>query len=267
MEHSVIQTQRANLSYKATRERFSEYQLHCHGFYELYYFTGGNVRYMVEGTHFTPAASSLILLKPGVVHGVRNTSRELYSRYTFHFTSAIIPAEHRELLLRPFHQDTIYFEGIKLQGAMDTVLESAGLPETLQETAVCCRFQALLTQLFPLMEQNDRAFAGLTKEITEYINEHLRQPLGLQQIAKEFFISKSQLSRIFKRDLDMTIGAYIGLKRSAMAKQLMLKGCTAQEAACTCGFQDYSTFFRTFKRCMGYAPTQGQAFNSVGLEV
>ena len=56
--------------------------------------------------------------------------------------------------------------------------------------------------------------------------------------------------------MNTTVGNYISLKRVHLARQLMLEGLSAEEAAIETGYKDYSTFYRTYKKIMGYSPTQ-----------
>ncbi|MEG1426103.1 MAG: AraC family transcriptional regulator [Oscillospiraceae bacterium] len=248
----------ANFSKKSTCERYTEYQLHCHSCYELYYFISGDVKYMVEGKTYLPQPNSILLLKPNAVHGVMNTSSALYCRYTFHFMPNLISAENRELLYSPFYSEHLYFEHADLEPFFDSVLASETLPGRVREIALSCRFEALLTELYrvaakviPKSGESD----NLAMEITSYIGEHLKEDLRLEDIAKAFFISKSHLNRLFRKDLDTTVGNYIGLKRASIARQLLLQGETAAGASVDCGFKDYSTFFRTYKKFIGHAPT------------
>ncbi|MFI3326253.1 MAG: AraC family transcriptional regulator [Clostridia bacterium] len=234
-----------------------KYQLHCHSFYELYYFINGDIKYMVEGKIYTPKPYSIFLFKPGVVHGLQNVSDTTYTRYTFHFDEEFLPIEHKELLLSSFHGESIYFENINLVSSADLVLEAKTFEdETLSDFAIKLRFETLLTQLFPLGNlKGDDPKDNLAFKITAYIDENFNKNLCLGTIASTFFISKSQLSRIFKKDLNSTVGNYIALKRSVKAKQLINQGYSASTVATLCGFKDYSTFFRTYKKHMGVSPT------------
>lgn len=236
----------------------ADYQLHCHSFYELYYFISGDIKYMVEGKKYTPSPKSMLLLKPGVVHGIQNVSDVTYTRYIFHFGEDYLSIEHKELLLWPFHSDSIYFEGVDLTQVCDRVLEAKNIEtDELRDFSVKCRFEALLTELFVLGNMKGKEPTdNLAYKITAYIDQNLENDLSLDNIASTFFISKSQLSRIFKRDLESTVGNYIGLKRSVRAKQLIMQGQSASLAASACGFKDYSTFFRTYKKFMGKSPAE-----------
>ncbi len=251
-----------DFSRKSTFENMPEYQLHCHGFYEIYFFIGGQVEYMVEGTRYTPAPKSIMLFKPGVVHGVRVNSQVLYTRYAFHFLADCVPPEHREVLLQPFYDDKIYYEceSTELAGLFDFVLSSAELPKNVREIAVLSRFEALLTQLYAMNSHNhsseDSGASDSAAEIVTYINRHITEDISLDELARHFFISKSKLNRIFKKSMDTTVGNYISLKRANIARQFLHRGESAENAAALSGFRDYSTFYRTYKKVLGHSPAE-----------
>lgn len=257
MEPSKINNDFVDFSKKSTVENMDEYFLHCHGFYEIYYFIGGRVDYMVEGKHYAPAPDSILLFRPGVVHGVKINGDEVYTRYTFHFMPDIIPKEHRETLLAPFNED-IYCENAGLQSSFDYVLRSAGMTKKVREIALSSRFESLLTELYSMKKRayEDEGGQDTAAGIIHYINEHISEDITLDDIAKNFFISKSQLNRVFRKSMNTTVGNYISLKRSNIARQLLHSGETAEAAAAASGFKDYSTFYRTYKRVMGHSPAQ-----------
>lgn len=49
---------------------------------------------------------------------------------------------------------------------------------------------------------------------------------------------------------------YLIYKRVIMARQLILNGHTASDAAAQSGFGDYSTFYRAYKKLMHHAPSE-----------
>lgn len=234
----------------------SDYLVHCHLFYEIYYFISGDVDYMVEGKTYHPAPHSILLVKPGAAHGVK-INREDYKRYSFHFMPDIVPLEHRDVLLSPFYEDNIYYENVDLINKFDSVLEADDLPKNIRDIAAACRFENLLTDIFTLgihVENTDQNPHSAEK-IAHYINEHLTESISLDELAAIFFISKSQLNRIFTKSMNLTVGNYISLKRIHLARQFMLEGMSAEDAALKSGFKEYSTFYRSYRKIMGYAPT------------
>ena len=249
-----------DFSRKSSFENMPEYQLHCHSFYEIYYFVGGQVEYMVEGTRYIPAPQSVMLFKPGVVHGVQVKEDVLYTRYAFHFVADCIPLEHREALLAPFYDDKIYYEceSKELENLFDFVLASEELPKKIREIGVLSRFEALLTQLYTINSHSleDTISSDSAADIVAYINQHITEEISLDELAKHFFISKSKLNRVFKKSMDTTVGNYISLKRANIARQFMHRGESAENAAVLSGFRDYSTFYRTYKKVLGHSPAE-----------
>ena len=90
--------------------------------------------------------------------------------------------------------------------------------------------------------------------ILDYIRAHLSEPLTLDQIAGEFFISKHYLCRIFKSATGFSVMEYIIYSRVLMARQLLQQGISVQQAGEMSGFSDNSHFIRTFGHLTGISP-------------
>ena len=90
--------------------------------------------------------------------------------------------------------------------------------------------------------------------ILDYIRAHLSEPLTLDQIAGEFFISKHYLCRIFKSATGFSVMEYIIYSRVLMARQLLQQGVSVQQAGELSGFSDNSHFIRTFGHLTGISP-------------
>ena len=90
--------------------------------------------------------------------------------------------------------------------------------------------------------------------ILDYIRSHLSEPLTLDQIASQFFISKHYLCRIFKSATGFSVMEYIIYSRVLMARQLLQQGISVQQAGEMSGFSDNSHFIRTFGHLTGTSP-------------
>ena len=94
------------------------------------------------------------------------------------------------------------------------------------------------------------------KEITDYINENITAAINLDGIANYLYLDKSYVCRLFKRETGLTINAYINMTRIAMAKQMISDGVLPSDAYTRCGYNDYSTFYRAFRRHAGMTPEE-----------
>jgi AraC-like DNA-binding protein len=96
----------------------------------------------------------------------------------------------------------------------------------------------------------------LIDQIIGYITNHIDEDITIDDIAKEFYISKFHLSRKFKKYTGTTIHRYIIQKKLIEAKELILKEMQIKDVYKQCGFGDYSNFFRAFKNEYGITPKQ-----------
>ena len=90
--------------------------------------------------------------------------------------------------------------------------------------------------------------------ILDYIRENLSEPLSLDQIASQFYISKHYLCRIFKSATGFSVMEYIIYSRVLRARQLLQEGVSVQQAGERSGFSDNSHFIRTFGHLTGVTP-------------
>ena len=69
-----------------------------------------------------------------------------------------------------------------------------------------------------------------------------------------FFISKSQLCRLFKKATGSTLWQYITIKRLTKARLMLREGEKPTKVCFACGFNDYSTFYRAYIKYYGHGP-------------
>ena len=90
----------------------------------------------------------------------------------------------------------------------------------------------------------------------QYISENIRNPLSLEEIAGQLFISKYHLSHAFSAEVGISVYRYILLRRLLMARQLLTEGEPAGQVCRSCGFSDYTSFYRAFKSEYGISPRE-----------
>ena len=94
------------------------------------------------------------------------------------------------------------------------------------------------------------------KEIQNYIEQNFTHNLNIDDIAEHMFLNKAYISRLFKSETGLTISVYINMRRVMMAKNLLLVGENAMNIFYKCGFSDYTTFYRVFKKYTDMSPEQ-----------
>lgn len=247
-----------------------QYQCHFHDIYEIYYFISGEADYLVEGREFHLTPHSLILLSPYVLHSVKINSNADYIRCCIYFRPEEIIPERRAFLLSCFpgsskyeEQQEVFFENTQkynLETYFRNILSLKALPKEQQELYYPIFLEALLSQIH-LMSQAlhpsnfDHRTSSKITDIINYLNLHLSEDLTLDEISRHFYLNKYYLNRAFKKATGTTIINYLTYKRIILAKQYLLNGDTAYEAAVRVGYSDYSVFFRAYKKVLGHSPS------------
>ena len=103
-------------------------------------------------------------------------------------------------------------------------------------------------------QQEEQAVSNLVDQVLHYIGRHTNEELTLDGLAERFFVSKYHLSHTFTREVGVSLHRYITLRRLLMARQLLSAGVPAGQVSSTCGFSDYTSFYRAFKAEYGINP-------------
>lgn len=258
------------IQHSTTYEAYTDYGIHYHEYYELYYFVEGDVDYMVEGKvyHLTP--HSLLLLSPYSFHGVRVNSDAPYTRYFVYFSPEVFPPEHRKLLLSCFPDNQknspkeVFYEhteNYNLLLYLKNLVASQKQPRSIRNHYFDIYTCALLAQInlmsqalrpSPVTNTGSQTIAA----ILDYINAHANEDITLDILSERFFISKHYLNRAFKKATGTTVIDYVIYKRTIHARQLLYNGHSATEAGLASGFHDYSSFYRAYKKTFGCSPKQ-----------
>lgn len=91
--------------------------------------------------------------------------------------------------------------------------------------------------------------------VLEYINQHWQQPLTLTSVAEAFSMNPSYFSRFFKNIMGTGFLNYLTRLRLKRSLNLLLDtNMHIIEIALECGFNDYKTYSRLFKKEFGETP-------------
>ena len=80
----------------------------------------------------------------------------------------------------------------------------------------------------------------------------------MDETAKHFLISKSTLSKLFQNRLGISFYRFVTQRRLINAKLRIEAGESLDKLGVSCGFNDYATFYRAFKKEYGLSPREYQ---------
>ncbi|WP_435946519.1 superoxide response transcriptional regulator SoxS [Dryocola sp. BD586] len=92
--------------------------------------------------------------------------------------------------------------------------------------------------------------------LTEWIDEHIDQPLNIDVVAKKSGYSKWYLQRMFRTVMRQTLGEYIRQRRLLLAaRELRSTQRPIFDIAMDYGYVSQQTFSRVFRREFDRTPT------------
>lgn len=241
----------------------SDFRMHTHESYELYYFAGGNGIYRVEGTPYPLEKGDILIMRPAEAHYIDITENIPYTRLSVNFKPELIGGiDPSGRLLAPFDNRKIgTFNRYRAENFKSDAY-SFFIKNIITDSPD--RRVQTMTNLLPLLNEISLTFGSVTEteisksldsRIISYINRHISENITLDDICNRFYISKTHLCRIFKKATASTVGEYITVKRLVNARQLILSGTPPTKAYLQCGFRDYSVFYRAYKKKYGVPPS------------
>lgn len=253
-----------NYLYSYNKMKPKPFSTHLHKYYEFLYFVGGDAVYIVDGKEYSASDGDLFITRPGELHSIVFRSERDYER---HFIQ--IPESFLEETGLNFWQVLRKTKNHKIPSYMvsETRIKDCffGVRENVEnrreESDVLVK--AFVVQLLGEIErllpnvgmsestENERVVAAKA-----FINKNLKRQITLDEVSESAFSDKYYLSHLFKKETGMTVMDYINLQRIALAKKYILEGMGATEVYTECGFGDYSSFYRVFKKLCGKSPKE-----------
>jgi AraC-like DNA-binding protein len=230
-------------------------------FYYLTFVKGGRGVYSVNGKRYALEKGNAYLIYPGDTIHLRADDKQ------------------------PWHLCWVGFDGTDAR----LLLDAAGFspktpvisPQSPQKTgrlmmdiykhrgqkphemiAMTARLYTLLSYLMEEAETAQEFHAGRigiahVRQACDYIANHYREQLSVEDVAAHVSLSRSQLYRVFMRLVSVSPHQYLAEFRMRAACTLMQKkGGTVKETAFAVGFENPLYFSACFKRFTGQTPTE-----------
>ncbi len=250
----------------------NDVELHHHDFYEIVFLLSGDVDYSVESHRYHMRPGDLLLIGPQELHQVSIRSGGApYERYVLWVSRQML---HRLstaqtdlcscfLQTRQGRFNLLHLQRTDID-AIHSMMDVICREQTLRETEYGAdrMADAMMTGILVLLnraamdrfEETEQDCNTLVSGIVDYLNLHYSEPLSLDQLAEQFFVSKYHLSHAFSQQVGTSVYRYLQKKRLQIARQLLAQGLRSSQVFLTCGFRDYAGFYRAFKAEYGISP-------------
>ena len=246
-------------------ETWSMSRLHFHDYFEIMLplTSPGNI--FVNDQVYPLERGTLYLIGESTLH--RTMANGFHSRYILHISRKALTdlstpqTDFTQLMQVNFRRANLNNEEmtelIELFQDLERNKNDGSFGSDIRQTVALLR---LLIRVAPTLNAASAGEAIRNKDflrvapILDYIQENLAEPLSLDQIASQFYLSKHYLCRIFKSATGFSVMEYIIYSRVLRARQLLQEGVSVQQAGEMSGFSDNSHFIRTFGHLTGVTP-------------
>lgn len=251
-----------------------EFEFHYHDFNKIVIFISGKVTYLIEGKAYELKPWDILFVSSNEVHKPLIDPEETYERIVIWINSKFLEKHNTEgnnlmtcfelassqkcSLLRLSPELLISIKNTMSQ--LEAAYKDNEFGNYVLKNALFLQVMVYLNRLALKSENNSRnsdiKYDENIDNILNYINTNLNSDLSLDKLSDKFYMSKYYLMHKFKKYTGYTIYNYIMQKRIIMANNLIKNGKPITEACFECGFGDYSSFLKAFKKIFGTSPKQ-----------
>ena len=250
-------------------------QPHYHEFDKIILPLGGRVTYVVEGVAYFLKPWDMLLVQHNLIHRVAIDPEEPYERIVIWLgrewlASRSDPGEPLDACFETARQQgfhllrtdgdrrLFYMQKIQqLEEALRSTEFGAGrMADTLCQQLLIGVNRDMLRYPTAREERDSYRVDPKMEEVLRYIAAHLEEPLSVDLLAREFYLSRYYLMHRFKAVTGYTVHQYISQKRLLRAGELIREGVPVMKAAEQAGFREYSTFLRAFQNTFRMSPRE-----------
>lgn len=251
-------------------------QLHSHNYYQVYYVLRGSIRHHISTGSASLSAGDIFILPPNMPHYIEVLKREELAVYAMSFTPDFFqPSKESNPLLRDYlyylrtapvqripprmelsYEDSSFAAVLFHRIFEEFLSNKAGKNEIIKESV------AVLLSVFARACFEGSADALYVEEnrqmvlyCIDYIKSHFDEPISLTEMVRLSAMSKTCFCSIFTSITGATFKEYLNRYRVERAAELLLAGEKVSVAGSSCGFSDFSTFYRNFKKHYGISPS------------
>ena len=255
------------------RDKKDKFEYHHHDFSKIVILIDGDLTYYIEGKAYILKPWDILFVNKNEIHKPVVNPDKYYERIVIWLNPDFMAkyAQGNNDLLKCFevaiknnynllrlNMKSIEIIKNLIQDIQNCNNSNEFGSEILKES-LFVQLMVLMNRLFLNSDKNrdieDIQYDKTIEGVLNYINSNLENDLSIDTIASEFFISKYYLMRKFKNQIGSSIHNYVVQKRLILARSLISDGLSMSSVCSRCGFNDYSSFVRAFKKVYGVSPS------------
>lgn len=236
--------------------------IHFHDCHQLLYITQGRIRVAVSGKTYQATPGTIILISRFEEHSIQVAS-DSYHRYALHISPEI--RQQDPLLSLLVNRPENFQHAVPLpcdsgaEALFSHILAEYHSVSPMREKMLDLLLNQLLITVYrvrPDMIPNEESELQLIQKIQQQFETEYRTAYTLHSLSRQYHISQSHLSHLFKQVTGTSVMGYLASCRFAAAKRYLAEtDLPVGRIVELCGFSDSSNFSRSFKSITGMTPS------------
>lgn len=231
---------------------------------ELLYIYSGEGRYRVGNREYAVCEGDVVICNASTLHGEEMYLQNTIQTYCIALSGVEIPGLPDNYLVSSEHRPVVTLTRFKemVHTMMPNIYDMFLLKEKELGKQLAISVLMMTYQELQIQERDSRnpivqRTETMVREITRYLDLHYTEPLRMETICREFHLSPSYLSHMFKNETGLAPKQYIVLRRIGEAQSLLAETDipihTIEERL---GFGSSCHLTATFKKYVGISPRE-----------
>ena len=243
--------------------------MHNHSHYEILYIFGGERILIAEKKQYVLNKNSVALVQPYTLHKTIESAeykQKKYRKYMINFTKDFIGNFQTAMevdVFSAFQRNQVLFQlNDEEADFVKNIMMEMKKYNNAENSCDVQVFRLLLCSLltfFAKKSEKETVYNDniLIDKIVDYLEKNYAQEITLDTLAKRFYISKYEISRMFTKNVGISFIEYLTRVRIENSKKLLLDtSLSITQISELAGFNSSSNFARVFKKITGVAPVQ-----------
>lgn len=240
---------------------FTMGEQHAHDEYELYYLISGQRDYFIRDRTYRVERGNFVFIEKDELHRTIDTGVPNHERVVVNFSSSLLagfPLHGKSGVIALPPQEHFKGETLVRELVEEAKGDAAGrdvMLESLLRQLIMLLFRAQADQ--PEPQAQPSSVHRTISEVAAYVGANYREPLRLNEVAKQFYVSPYYLSRKFKQCTGFGFSEYVQLVRVREAQRLLRETDLKMiDVAAQIGIEPVANFYKLFKATNGCSPLQ-----------
>lgn len=232
------------------------------------YFKKARGDIVIQGGVYKLCDGDIVVLSPDKLHFCQLEEEQQGERITLHINKGLLygfDCNADEFFKVFYGNRNIIPAGIVKEFGLDVIIENIVELAQSENNNIKILARCKAIELVNVIDKATKVYESKQydsienprlKEILYYINHNFTEDITLTSISEKFFYSKYHICMLFKKYIGISLTDYVIIRRIHYVNDLISKGTPIAQASVMAGFNNYSNFYRLYKKHMKITPLE-----------